>query len=270
MNQKRLSLIIAIALALGTGFLTLNYLSSARSTTAFEPGRRSTIVVAATDIPARVAITRDMLRAAQRDPSQLEPDALTDPQKAIGSYSLISIPADASITASKIGRPQTLGLAAVVKPGMRAVSIGIDKVKGVSDLILPGDRVDVIAVATRVGSETPVASTILRGAIVLALGSQLETAAPAPGADSLNVATVTLGVTPAQANILTSADINSTLRLALRSPREPLNSLLAQPFVLPAAQSAPVAPAAFGQVAPLRASTGTSGVQVIDGNGGPS
>ncbi len=226
--------------------------------------------MAATDIPARVTIVRDMLRAAQRDASQIEPDALTDPRKALGSYSLISIPAGAAITASKIGHPQNLGLAAVVKPGMRAVSIGIDKVKGVSDLIQPGDRVDVIAVATRVGSETPVASTILRGAIVLALGSELETTAPAPGADSLNVATVTLGVTPSQADILTSADINSTLRLALRSPREPLSSLAAQPFILPAAQSAPILPAAYQQPAAARASSRSQGVQVIDGNGGPT
>ncbi|HVA27484.1 MAG TPA: Flp pilus assembly protein CpaB [Candidatus Baltobacteraceae bacterium] len=268
MKQKRVSLIIAGALALGTGFLTLNYLSSARSANASDPSQLRTIVVAATDIPARVIITRVMLRAAQRDASQIEPDALTDPRKALGSYSLISIPAGASITASKIGHPQNLGLAAVVKPGMRAVSIGIDKIKGVSDLIQPGDRVDVIAVATRVGSETPVASTILRGAIVLALGSELETAAVATSADALNPTTVTLGVTPSQADILTSADINSTLRLALRSPREPLNSFAAQPFILPAAQSAPVAPAAFSQLAPARAPNGPSGVQVIDGNGG--
>jgi Flp pilus assembly protein CpaB len=66
---------------------------------------------------------------------------------------------------------------------------------------------------------------------VLAINSTLE-AAPAPAAgatpppdDTSGVGTVTLGVSPAQADLLTVADINATLRLALRSPEEPVRSL---------------------------------------------
>ncbi|MBC5816142.1 MAG: Flp pilus assembly protein CpaB [Candidatus Eremiobacteraeota bacterium] len=280
MKQKKISLIIAGTLALATGFLTLNYLSSVRSANAASATQLRTVVVAAQDIPARVTITRAMLKPAPRDVSQIEPDALIDPHKALGSYSLISIPAGASITASKIGRPQSLGLAVLLKRGMRAVSIGIDKVKGVSDLIQPGDRVDVIAVAARVGSETPVASTILRGAIVLALGSALDSTSPATATDAQSVATVTLGVTPVQANLLAMADINATLRLALRSPQEPVNSLAPQPLILPQAQverpaaAIPAVIQASQVAAPLPAAQpaakapATGGIQVLYGNGG--
>ncbi len=233
MNQKRISLIVAVTLAAGTGFLTLNYLASVRHQVASEVQQQRQIIVASEDIPARVVITAAMLAHVQRRASEVEPDAIVDSAKAIGTYSLITIPSGSTITSSKVGRPQDVALSVVLKPGMRAISIAVDRVKDVAGLIKPGDRVDVIAVPGRVGSETPVATTILRGALVLALGAQLESSAPASATDVQNAATVTLGVTPAQAALLAMADVNSTLRLALRSPQESLKSLPAERLALP-------------------------------------
>ena len=233
MNQKRISLLVAVTLAAGTGFLTLNYLSSVRHTVASEQQQERPIIVASEDIPARVVIVARMLQHGQRRASEIEPDAIIDPAKAIGAYSLISIPSGSTITSSKVGRPQNVALAVLLKPGMRAISIAVDRVKDVAGLIKPGDRVDVIAVPGRVGTETPVAKTILRGALVLALGAQLESSAPAAAADVQNAATVTLGVSAAQAGLLAAADLNSTLRLSLRSPQESLTSLPVERFALP-------------------------------------
>jgi hypothetical protein len=55
---------------------------------------------------------------------------------------------------------------------------------------------------------------------------------------------VTLGVTPAQADLLTVADINTTLRLALRSPEEPVRSLPEEKLVFADLGSAAAPPAA--------------------------
>ena len=294
-NQKRISLIVAVTLAAGTGFLTLNYLSSVRHEVASDVQQRRDIIVASEDIPARVVITAAMLRHAQRRASEVEPDAIADPGKAIGTYSLISIPNGSTITTSKVGRPQDVALSVVLKPGMRAISIAVDRVKDVAGLIKPGDRVDVIAVPGRAGGETPVATTILRGALVLALGAQLESSAPAVPADVQNAATVTLGVTPAQAALLATADVNSTLRLALRSPQESLKSLPAERLTLPAPvippqrplvqagapppvqAGAPPVQAAAPPAVPLRAAPKIGHVKraagstpVIDGAAGPS
>jgi pilus assembly protein CpaB len=295
MNQKRISLIVAVTLAAGTGFLTLNYLSSVRHQVASEVQQQRQIIVASEDIPARVVITAAMLQHAQRRASEVEPDAIADPAKAIGTYSLISIPSGSTITNSKVGRPQDVALSVMLKPGMRAISIAVDRVKDVSGLIKPGDRVDVIAVPGRAGAETPVATTILRGALVLALGAQLESSAPASATDLQNAATVTLGVTPAQAALLATADVNSTLRLALRSPQESLKSLPAERLTLPVPvaraqrapvqaaappplQAAPPAQAAPPPAVPPRAAPPKIGhvkraagsTPVIDGAGGPS
>ncbi len=114
--------------------------------------------------------------------------------------------------------------------GLRAVSIAIDRVKGVSGLIEPGDRVDVIAVPQRVGEEIPKASTILRGVLVLAMGNETETASATPSPDNQNLTTVTLAVNPQQANLLALADVYATLRLALRSPDESSRAYPTEPI----------------------------------------
>jgi len=250
-TPPRTTLIVAGAIAVATGFLTLNYVSSVSRSEAAQAEPQQRILVAKADIPARATLDVTMLRRVTRPASQVEPDAVVDANKAIGQLALVSLPAGSTITASRIGRPQSVALAVVLKRGMRAVSIGIDRVKAVGGLIQPGDRVDVIAVAPRVGDETPQGHTIIFGALVLASGTQMESTQPTlqSGQETPNLTTVTLGVTPAQADLLAAADVNATLRLALRSPQEPLGHQSADKFVLPAA--APKAGSSFAQPAPI-------------------
>jgi pilus assembly protein CpaB len=229
MNTRRMTLLIAIVLALGTGYLTISYLGSLRAEAPQQVTMR-TVIVAGQDIPARAKITAEMLKVEQRNAAEVDPDAVVDGKQAVGTLALITIPAGGAITQSKIGRPVDIGLTPRLQPGMRAVSIGIDRVKGVSGLVQPGDRVDVIAIPPKVTNH-PKAYTIMRGAIVLALGNELEQAGatPAPGAQDLT--TVTLEVTPKQADMLAMADLNTTLRLALRAPKENVRSFPTEQLV---------------------------------------
>jgi len=90
-------------------------------------------------------------------------------------------------------------------------------------------------------------------------------------ADTQNQTTATLGVTPQQADLLAMADINATLRLALRSPEEPANSLPPEHFELtpnaPAAAIPPIAAPAVPVPAPAAAQPAAvhPGIPVIDG-----
>ncbi len=223
MNTRRTTLIVAIVLALGTGWLLLNYLSSLQRQTNANSAPR-TVVVAAQDIPARVTITPQMLTRVTRPTSAVDPNVISDPAQAVGALSLITIPSGSSVTTAMVGHPSDVGLPVRLAPGMRAVSVQIDKVKGVSGLIQPGDRVDVIADPPKAAAEPPPASAILRGVRVLAIGESLEYSSATPSPQEANSTTVTLEVTPKQADLLVMADLNTTLRLALRSPKEPLNS----------------------------------------------
>lgn len=246
MNSRRTTLIVAIVLAIGTGWLTLNYLSSLQRQTNANSAPRE-VIVAAQDIPARVTITPDMLAHVTRPASAIDPNAILDPRQAVGALTLITIPAGSSITSAMIGHPTDVGLPVRLKPGMRAVSIQIDKVKGVSGLIEPGDYVDVIADPPKASAVPPPAAAILRGIRVLAIGESLEYSSATPSPQEANSSTVTLEVTPKQADLLVMADLNTTLRLALRSPKEPLNSEPVEALHFPGpvggpAEGAPAAP----------------------------
>lgn len=279
MNVRRTTLLIAVLLAVGTGWLTLNYLSSLKSQSAAAGAPRD-VFVASSEITARAPITEAMLTRVQRPGTAVDPDAITDEKQIVGSLALITIPAGATITSSKIGHPANAALPVRLTPGMRAVSVEIDKVKGVSGLLQPGDRVDVIAVPKTM-NEPPPASTILRGVRVLAMGDTLEYTSATPNPNESNSTTITLEVTPSQADLLAMADVNTTLRLALRSPREAPNSLPAEPLHFPhqdmsaaapvavAPVAAPVAQAPVQAPAPQQAQQSqaprTSSVVVIDG-----
>lgn len=223
MNNRRTTLIVALVLAVGAGWLTLNYLSGLQRQTNANSAPRE-VIVAAQDIPARVTITPQMLAHVTRPASAIDPNTVMDPRQAVGALALITIPAGSSITTAMVGHPTDVGLPVRLKSGMRAVSVQIDKVKGVSGLVEPGDYVDVIADPPKAAAEPPPASAILRGVRVLAIGESLEYSSATPSPQEANSTTVTLEVTPKQADLLVMADLNTTLRLALRSPKEPLNS----------------------------------------------
>ncbi|TAM62131.1 Flp pilus assembly protein CpaB [bacterium] len=272
MNTRRTTLLIALVLAIGTGLLTLNYVRSVQQS-AGERGQPRSVLVAVQDIPARAPINAGMLRRELRPASGIDPDAVTDESKAVGALALITIPAGSTLTASKIGRPADTALPVRLAPGMRALTIPVDRVKDVAGMIQPGDRVDVIAIPPRTGNSPPAAATILRGIRVLAIGAKLEYPSASPGSGDENSTTATLEVTPKQADLLAMADVNTTLRLSLRSPREPVASLDTEPLRFAAAQApaparvapAPDPPAVDPKALPKRAPV-LQGVTIIDGD----
>jgi pilus assembly protein CpaB len=275
MNTRRITLLLAILLAIGTGWLTLNYINNVRNTTLANNAPRQ-VVVAAIDIPARTPITPNMIRQTTLPSSVVERDAIDTTEAADGQLSLITIPAGSQITSSKVGRPSDVGLPVRLSPGKRAISIQIDRVKGISGLLEPGDRVDVLAIPPRNGngSQLPQTAAILRGIKVLAVGNSMETTSATPSPDYQNSTTVTLEVTPKQADLLASADANTTLRLALRSPREPLNSEpteslqlpITQVAAAPAPQPAPAAAPAAPAPQPVKADPQHGSIMIIDGD----
>ncbi len=117
-------------------------------------------------------------------------------------------------TAKIVEHAQGAGLmAALVTPGMRAVSIPVSTETDAGGFILPNDRVDVIT--TQVISESPRrfrARMLLTNIRVLAVDQTYE------GKDQKTVLakTATLELTPAQTEIVIRAQASGTLSLALR------------------------------------------------------
>ncbi len=108
------------------------------------------------------------------------------------------------------------GLTALIEPGMRAVSVQVNEISGVSGFVQPGTRVDVLF--TRVFSNGDAATTtILQNVKVIAYGRQLDPAAKLDPRDTSRPTVATLLVTQDQAQKLVLAEQRGRIRLVLRN-----------------------------------------------------
>lgn len=126
-------------------------------------------------------------------------------------------------------RPRDRGfLAAVLRPGARAIAVGVDAVSGAAGLIWPGDQVDLILTQEMDAASAPVAKrvvgeTVLTNIRVIAVDQYFTQGATAGllaagGNNSRNIArTVTLEVQPEQAERVAVAERLGKLSLTVRS-----------------------------------------------------
>ena len=89
-------------------------------------------------------------------------------------------------------------------PACAPVTVGVDAVSGLSGLVWPGDRVDLILTQSQDGNDVPPSrrvsgETVLHDVRVLAIDRQLIQGATSESPESQAVRTVTLEVTPADA-----------------------------------------------------------------------
>jgi pilus assembly protein CpaB len=111
------------------------------------------------------------------------------------------------------------GLAATIKPGMRACAVRVDEVVGVAGFVTPGQRVDVLVSGTGPGvaqSEGPKVKTLLQNIEVLSAGTNFQ---KDNEGKPVQVPVVNLLVTPEQAELLSLASNQGTkIQLVLRNP----------------------------------------------------
>jgi pilus assembly protein CpaB len=129
---------------------------------------------------------------------------------------------------SKIIAPGNRGfLAAVLHPGMRAVSVPVTVTSGIAGFVFPGDQVDLIVTYSiqdrPVPGQTPgttgallehkISETVLHNVRVIAIDQKLESK---PG-EATVAKTATFEVTPKESEIIALANEMGKLSLSLRS-----------------------------------------------------
>jgi len=120
------------------------------------------------------------------------------------------------LTSGRIVRPGDRGfLAAVLRPGMRAVSVPINATTGISGFIFPGDFVDLLLTQSIERGEVKrrASETVLREVRVLAVDQRVSDQEGEPAVAK----TATLEVTPKQAETIAVVMEIGRLSLALRS-----------------------------------------------------
>ncbi len=159
---------------------------------------------------------------------ELKPEHIVKKKQALTDYNNLvvrrPIAKNQAITKNRIAYLGHNGyLAALIKPGMRAVSLKVDIQSGVAGFVFPGDRVDVILTYKTGPKQTDYESkTLLSKVLVLAVD---QTATPDQGKQAMVSKTVTLEVLRQQAEELTQGQKLGVITLALHSAMPPLQSL---------------------------------------------
>ena len=144
-NEKR-TFWLSVFAALFAVFLLYSYTQEKTDELTRKFGAKERVVVASREIKEMETIDETMLQIVERPIDFIEPSAVADPELAVGLVALAPIKKNEQILETKIMEPGPItGLALQVAPGKRAVTIPVDEVRGVSKLIKPGDRIDIVA-----------------------------------------------------------------------------------------------------------------------------
>lgn len=181
--------------------------------------------VATESLPVGVFLSDTSAPFVETLRAQVPAEAITrETDVAVGAVIIAPVAAGEPVSRGDLLLPGQEGfLAAVLKPGMRAVSLAVDAVTSNAGHIFPGDRVDVLLTqhldAETVGDDpwrTWAAETILDDVRVIAVDQNLHS--DLTQRDPTEVArTITLEVQPGEAERLAVARNLGALSLTLRS-----------------------------------------------------
>jgi pilus assembly protein CpaB len=173
------------------------------------------VVVASTALPVGASIGRDSVRLREM-PEDLFPAGGFSRLEDVLERPVISPiqPDEPVVEARLAARGSGIGLAPLIPPGMRALSVRVNDVVGVAGFILPGMRVDVLVTGHGATQAETVTRTVLQNIAVLSAGQTIQTDGKS---QSIQVPVVTLLVTPHDAEALTLANTDGHVQLVLRN-----------------------------------------------------
>lgn len=188
--------------------------SMASQTTAQQNANFRNVVVTVTDLTYGVKLDKDMLRMVRYPKESVPEGAFASMDSVVGQTTKVFMSAREPVTVIKLSS-RGGGLSMLVRPTMRASSLEVNNVSGVSGFVLPGDRVDVLTtVDGRGANEDAVTRTVLQNVEVLAAGQKTEQKDNKP----ITVQSVTLLVNPDGAETLALALHEGKIHLVLRNP----------------------------------------------------
>jgi pilus assembly protein CpaB len=217
MRNKRLIIAVLAAVAFGliAAVSVTRYLANAQEYTK----NLSNVVIAKTDIEVGSRIIVEQLTVAQF-PRNVAPNgtfAKID-EKLVGRIAVTKISAKEPITENRLApEGSAAGLSAIIPEGYRAMNVRVDDVVGISGFIMPGTLVDIVVVIEPPEGQNRerISKIVLQNIKVLANGANLDK--PKNEKEVERVKTVTLQVTPDQAEKLALATSEGRLQLVMRN-----------------------------------------------------
>jgi len=179
------------------------------------------VAVAKTDLSWGTSIHKDMINMVPYLKESLPSGFFSDLSALEGRVLMYPAKVNEPIFESKLAPISVTegGIAVVLKPNMRAMSVKVNKVIGISGFIQPGNRVDVLVTTKRVGKSSAslsITKTVLENILVLASGSKIDNDNGSKQ-KSKGVDVITLEVTPEEGEKLALASTKGQIQLALRN-----------------------------------------------------
>lgn len=236
MSARLVILLLVAAIAAGGAGLAANSwiatqraaIASAQRAQPVIESNEVRVLVAKQALPAGTLIKKTQLRWQAWPSSGLSGAYMKEgditPEDLAGTVVRVGISNGEPITETRVVRPGENGfLAAVLRPGYRAMSVPVNATTGIAGFVFPGDRVDLLLTHKLVplekeieGKKTRdirVSETVLTDIRVLAIDQSTNDQAEEPNP----VKTVTIEVTPKQVEIVLLITDLGRLSLSLRS-----------------------------------------------------
>jgi pilus assembly protein CpaB len=238
--RRIIVLLIALVVAGGTAMFARSWVAGQQANvkvvTAPAPQQDfHAVLVAESDLPAGRFLKPQDLRWQQWPTDDVPETYVLKGQRSeadmVGAVVRSRIAAGEPVTDGAVVKPGDRGfLAAVLSPGMRAVSIPVNATSSHSGLIFPGDRVDLILTQSLMAAEGDsvrrVSETVLSDIRIIAMGGDTSDD-PAEGETNERAKTATFEVTPQQAEQVTLLTELGKLSLSLRSLATPAPEIAA-------------------------------------------
>lgn len=238
MSARRIMLIVAaLIITIGTAAVARNWVNSRTAVVqapvaVVKPKEGPMVLVAQTKIPTGVFVQPAQLRWTTWPDEVIPPTYFTKDQTTIedlsGAVVRRGFTPGEPVTRGRIIRPGDRGfLAAVLRPGFRAVAIRVNATSGISGLVFPGDRVDLIlthGIGEGEGAKRMVSETFLENVRVLAIDQYVDESDGQPRVGK----NATIEITPKQAEMVSVVQEIGPISMALRSlakDQEELDSL---------------------------------------------
>jgi pilus assembly protein CpaB len=214
-NRGQTFLALAVVLGAAAAFAAYYSITSLAGQAANRNNKNfKPVVVTQADLTYGVKLEPAMLKVVRYPKESVPAGAFASVDSVVGQTTKVFMSAREPVTATKMSS-RGGGLSMLVRTSMRAASIEVNQISGVSGFVLPGDRVDVlVTMDSRGTSEPAVTRTILQNIEVLAAGQKTQQQDSKP----ITVQAVTLLVDPAGAEAVAHAQHEGEITLVLRNP----------------------------------------------------
>lgn len=219
MADRRYTLVFyaAVLTAAGATFGVYRTLQAAKDRARIET---QPIVLASTDMPEGVALTRAELQVAQWPVGTVPAGAFSSVDSILGRVTRVPVFKGEAIVPGRLAPDGTgPGLEVKISPGKRAMALRVNDVSALSGMIQPNSRVDVMVTLNDADStRKQVAKLFMENMRVLSVGTQVQRD---QNGKPISAGTVSLEVTPDQAEELAIAANAGQIQLVLRGFGDP-------------------------------------------------